>query len=125
MYICISVYLYICINVYLYICISVYMYICIAIPPDPTSGDQLALRVPPDVSAASRSDLVVVGPDEAVDLAVGRCRGVGGALGSGQRPAGVPVAGQSLLIQVDMEGGAKLNHAHSKQALINISAGFR
>ena len=64
---------------------------------------------------------MVVGPDEAVDLAVGRCCGVGGALGSGQRPAGVPVAGQSLLIQVDMQGGAKLNHAHSKQALINVS----
>ena len=51
---------------------------------------------------------MVVRPDEAVDLAVGRCRGVGGAQGSCERPAGIPVAGQSLLIQVDMEGGAKL-----------------
>lgn len=58
---------------------------------------------------------MVVRSDEVVDLAVGRRRGIGGAQGSGEGPARVPVAGQSLLVQVNMEGGAKLNHAHNKR----------
>lgn len=61
------------------------------------------------------SDLVVVRSDEAVDLAIGRGRGVGGAQSSREGAARVPITGQSLLVQVDVEGGAKLNRSHNKR----------
>lgn len=55
-----------------------------------------------------RSDLVVVRPDQGVDLVVGCRLGVGGVTVSRQSSAGVPVSSQALLIQVDVNGGVQL-----------------
>jgi len=55
-----------------------------------------------------QSDLVVVSLDEAVDVVVMCCLGVGGVTVSSQSPAGVPVAGQTLLIQVNVHSHVQL-----------------
>lgn len=61
-------------------------------------------------------DLVIVCPDQAVDLIV-MCRlGVRVTVFS-QRFAGVPVAGQTFLIQVNMHGGVQLEILIDNRAL--------
>lgn len=56
------------------------------------------------------SDLIGVFPDQAVDLIIGCALGVRGVTVCSQSCAGVPVASQTLLIQVNVNSGLQLEN---------------
>jgi len=63
---------------------------------------------PPPLKGPCGSDRVALRPDQAVDLIVGHVLGVRGVAVFGQSLAGVPVAGQTFLIQMHVDSRVQL-----------------